>query len=80
MLIDSTAMVNISEVNQNFSKVSKLVDIKKKVIVMKNNKPKYIIIEYPDERERKLLPDEDVKKIGKEIITENLNLFKRLAE
>lgn len=80
MLIDSTAMVNISEVNQNFSKVSKLVDIKKKVIVMKNNKPKYIIIEYPDERERKLLPDEDVKNIGKEIITENLNLFKRLAE
>ena len=80
MLIDSTAMVNISEVSQNFSRVSKLVDVKKKVIVMKNNKPKYIILEYPDERARVPLSDEDVKKFGKDIITENINLFKRLAE
>lgn len=80
MLIDSTAMVNITDVSQNFSKVSKLVDSKKKVVVMKNNKPKYIILEYPDERTRTQASSEEAKETAQKIINENLNLLKRLAK
>lgn len=46
MLIDPDCMISISEANQNFSKVARLVDRKEKVIIMKHNKPKYIIQDY----------------------------------
>jgi prevent-host-death family protein len=42
----SDNMVSISEANQNFSKVAKLVDEEKEIVVMKHNKPKYVILEY----------------------------------
>lgn len=80
MLIDSEAMVNISDANQNFSKVMKLVDAKKKVVVMKNNKPKYIILEFPDENTRVEATLEEVQAVTKNVISDNANLLKRLAE
>jgi len=39
-------VISISEVNQNFSKAAKLVDEKKELVIMKHNKPKYVILEY----------------------------------
>ncbi len=42
----SDNMVSISEANQNFSKVAKLVDEEKEIVVMKHNRPKYVILEY----------------------------------
>ena len=38
--------ISISEVNQNFSKAPKLVEEEKELIVMKHNKPKYVILDY----------------------------------
>lgn len=43
MNIDTDCIVSISDANQNFSKIARLVDEKKKVIIMKNNKPRYLI-------------------------------------
>ena len=42
----SDNMVSISEANQNFSKVAKLVDEEKEIVVMKHNRPKFVILEY----------------------------------
>ena len=39
-------IISISEVNQNFSKAAKLVDEEKEIVIMKHNKPKYVILEY----------------------------------
>ena len=39
-------ILQTSEVNQNFSKAAKLVDEKKELVIMKHNKPKYVILEY----------------------------------
>lgn len=39
-------IISISEVNQNFSRAAKLVDEEKELIIMKHNKPKYVILEY----------------------------------
>lgn len=39
MNINSNAMVSISEANQNFSKVARLVDQYGSVVVLKNNAP-----------------------------------------
>lgn len=43
MKIDTNNIFSISEANQNFSKIAKAVDKSGSVVILKNNKPKYII-------------------------------------
>ena len=39
MTIDTNTMVSITEANQNFSKVARLVDEHGKAVILKNNVP-----------------------------------------
>jgi antitoxin Phd len=48
MLVNTQKMVSISEANQNFSKIAKLVDEDKSVVILKNNKPKYILLDFEE--------------------------------
>ena len=48
MLLNTKKIVTITDANQNFSKVARMVDKEKLVVVFKNNKPKYVIIEYDE--------------------------------
>ncbi|MEW6698633.1 MAG: type II toxin-antitoxin system Phd/YefM family antitoxin [Bacillota bacterium] len=79
MNIDTDCIVSISDANQNFSKIARLVDEKKKVIVMKNNKPRYLIIDFEDYEAQKA-EEMRLDRISDEILEKNLNAFKRLAE
>lgn len=46
MQINLENLVPISEANQNFSRVARMVDSKGTVVILKNNKPKYVLVEY----------------------------------
>ncbi|EFX54574.1 putative toxin-antitoxin system, antitoxin component, PHD family [Streptococcus sp. C150] len=46
MQINLENLVPISEANQNFSKVARMVDSKGTAVILKNNKPKYVLVEY----------------------------------
>lgn len=46
MTINTKSLVSISEANQNFSKVARLVDENGTAIILKNNVPRYIIMEF----------------------------------
>ena len=46
MTIDTNTVVSISEANQNFSKVCRMVDNLGKAIIFKNNSPKYMVLEF----------------------------------
>lgn len=46
MIVDTDTLISITEANQNFSKVTRLVDEKGAAVIMKNNAPKYIVIEF----------------------------------
>ena len=39
-------MISITEANLNFSKVTKLVDEKGTAVILKNNVPRYLVIEF----------------------------------
>jgi len=39
-------LVSITEANQNFSKVARLVDENGAAILLKNNTPRYVLIEF----------------------------------
>lgn len=60
MKIDTNAIFSITEANQNFSKVARKVDELGSVVIMKNNAPRYLVIDFSKAEADVEVPDEDV--------------------
>ena len=58
MIIDTSTMVSMTEANQNFSKVARLVDEKGSAVIMKNNMPKYLVMDFGKAEEEGYVTDE----------------------
>lgn len=80
MLVNTQNIVSISEANQNFSKIVKLVDEDKSVIIMKNNKPKYILLDFDEFSKESISEEEKLDTIADRILLENFEAFKELAK
>ncbi len=65
MNINTKNLVSITDANQNFSKVARLVDENGSVIILKNNVPRYLVMEFSSAEEEQLAADEDVMSISK---------------
>ena len=46
MLADTRDMVSLTEANRNFSRVARLVDERGPVVILRNNQPRYVVIDY----------------------------------
>ncbi len=79
MNINTKTMVSITEANQNFSKVARLVDTHGSAIILKNNSPKYIILEF-DEVEDQIADDNTLNIISEKLIKRNHEVYKELAK
>ena len=80
MIIDTNTMISITEANQNFSKVTKLVDEKGTAIILKNNVPRYLVIDFSKAEESAVAADEDVLAISKRLLKENKEAYEVLAK
>ena len=69
----------MTEANQNFSQVVKKVDEKGKVVLLKNNKPKYVITNI-DEEQLVLTENEILEVVARRILREHANAFKELSK
>ena len=80
MTIDTNTMISITEANQNFSKVTKLVDERGTAVILKNNVPRYLVIEFSKADESAVAPDEDVLAISKRLLKKNKGAYEVLAK
>lgn len=80
MTIDTNTMISITEANQNFSKVTKLVDERGTAVILKNNVPRYLVIEFSKADESAVAPDEDVLSISKRLLKKNKEAYEVLAK
>ena len=80
MIINTDQIISMTEANQNFSKAVKIVDKNKKAIVIKNNKPRYMIIDFNDSDFLELTEDEKILIISNRILKKHINAFKELAK
>lgn len=80
MTIDTNTMVSISEANQNFSKVARLVDERGSAVILKNNLPRYIVIDFSKMDEDVVALDEDVLSISKKLMEQNREAYEVLAK
>jgi len=80
MTIDTNTMISITEANQNFSKVTKLVDEKGTAVILKNKIPRYLVIEFSKAEESAIAPDEDVLAISQRLLKKNKEAYEVLAQ
>lgn len=80
MTIDTNTMVSITEANQNFSKVARLVDEHGTAVILKNNVPRYLVIDFSKAENERIASDEDVSSISKRLIEQNMEAYEVLAK
>lgn len=80
MMINTKALVSITEANQNFSKVARLVDENGAAIILKNNVPRYIIMEFSEAEKAQYASDEDIMHISERLISQNIEAYRELAK
>jgi antitoxin Phd len=80
MTVDTNTMVSITEANQNFSRVARLVDENGSAVILKNNVPRYLIVEFGQAEKEQFASDEDVMSISKRLIAKNKQAYEVLAK
>lgn len=80
MMINTDNMISISEANQNFSKVARLVDKTGQAVILKNNVPRYLVVEFSQAEAEQLASDEDIKAVSKRLIAKNREAYTELAK
>ena len=75
MKVDIENLVSMTEANQNFSKVARLVDENGVAVILKNNTPRYVILDYSKIQEEKIADDDDVKNVSEKILSKHLKSF-----
>ena len=80
MMIDTSALVSMTQANQNFSQVAKLVDQRGAVVVLKNNAPRYLIIDFSQAEAMQTASDEDLLAVSSRLIEKNRTAYEALAK
>ncbi len=80
MNINIDNLVSITEANQNFSRVARLVDEKGTAIILKNNAPRYVLLDYSLFRQNAAADDTDVDAAATRILAKHIKAFEELAE
>jgi antitoxin Phd len=80
MNINVDNLVSISEANQNFLRIARLVDEKGTAIILKNNAPRYVLLDYSLFRQNTVADDADVDAAAIRILDKHLKAFEELAK
>ena len=80
MNVNTKSLVSITEANQNFSKVARLVVENGSAVILKNNVPRYLIVEFSQAENEQIAVDEDVMDISKRLIAKNKKAYEVLAK
>ena len=80
MMVNTDNLISITEANQNFSKVARMVEEKGAAVILKNNVPRYIVIEFSRAEQMQEAADEDVMSVSKRLIEKNREAYKALAQ
>lgn len=80
MTINTNTMISITEANQNFSKVARMVDEHRTAVILKNNIPRYLVIDFSRAEKERTADTEDVLAISERLIQQNIETYEILAK
>ena len=80
MNINTNQIVSISEANQNFSRVARMVDKNGEVVIFKNNKPKYRLVDIESDTTIEMTDDEKIDFVAARVLKQYRRAFEELAK
>lgn len=80
MMINTNAIVSMTEANQNFSRVTRIADANGQAIVFKNNRPKYLLIDMDRSPLLDMTDDEKIDVVAARIMKKFKPAFEELAK
>ena len=80
MNIQIDNLVSMTEANQNFSKVARLVDEKGTAIILKNNAPRYVLVDYGVLRQNVVAIDAHVDDVAARVLEKHIKAFEELGK
>ena len=80
MTVNTKNLVSITEANQNFSRVARLVDENGAAVILKNNVPRYVLVEFSQAEQEQMAEDEDILAVSKRLIAKNRHAYEELAK
>lgn len=80
MTIDTNSILSVTEANQNFSRAARLADAKGEVVIFKNNRPKYLLIDMEGSSYFDMTDDEKIDVVAARILKKYREAFEELAK
>ncbi len=80
MMVNTNNLVSITEANQNFSKVARLVDENGAAVILKNNVPRYVLIEFSQFEKEQQASDDEILRISDHLMAKNQQAYEVLSK
>ena len=80
MNVNLKNLVSISEANQNFSKVARMVDENGAAVILKNNAPRYVLIDYGKLQADVEADNETLEGVATRLLQKHRKAFEELAK
>ncbi len=80
MMVNTNNLVSITEANQNFSKIARLVDENGAAVILKNNVPRYVLIEFSQFEKEQQASDDEILRISDHLMAKNQQAYEVLAK
>ena len=80
MKVNTKNLVSITEANQNFSRVARMVDENGAVVILNNNTTRYLLVEFEIAEKEQLADNEDLISVSKRLIDKNRKAYEVLSK
>ena len=83
MMVNTDNLISMKDANQNFSRVVHTVDENGMAVILKNNKPRYIVVDFEEYEAVKTalqMRKEKIDEIADSILEDNMEAFLELAK
>ena len=80
MIVDTNTMISVTDANKNFSKATKIADYHGQAVILKGNKPKYLLIDIEQNPQLEMSEEEKIEYLGRKILKKHIGAFKELAK
>lgn len=80
MIINTDLLISMTEANQNFSKVAHLVEQEGMAVILKNNRPRYVVVDFAEYESILQARKEKIDAAADAVLEENMEAFLELAK
>ena len=80
MNINSNTMISFAEAEKDFASIARLVSQYGAAVIMRDDKPAYLVTDFDDGEENRVATKEEVEAISRQLMIRNRWIYQELAK